>query len=576
MRLKCLPLNRPGRRPPAPLGPPPCPPARPRVARRGGFTLVEILIGVMLLGLLAVGVVRVLLGGSARAGEALDRQTALGLARSTIERIRAAGPLTYRTAGDAFRVTSDGTRTEAGPYGVTITRRVDCHGGPVTEDTPASLLSWACGAEKPMVSYTVSVSYAARSRGPGGHVEAVTMSTQFGDAELTGSSCSGGRSWDPATGTCACPGGQAWTGSACLCPTGMAWSGLSCVASVCTGPFTEYETRSDCAGGQAGSSTWRRDVSPTWCASGPTPAWGAWAEVSRSCGCPGGMTFVGGVCACASAGGALTQPAACPPTQVSTSPRTRTFDAGTCTYSAWTGGTCGCPAALPNVAQDGTCHPACTGATIWNPVTATCDLTGGVPLPCPASAPNLGADGTCHPACPATTVWDAGLNQCRCPAGMVFVSGACVPAGASPCTLTGAPSTMTSVDPRCLVCPSTPGLWREDASCPAVFGVKLSLPGYVGYMRPVTVTATITGGLGPYVITWTHVGPLSGPEPSTTGTTTFTYPADGGPSGFSRTPYQIGTVHVRVVDAGWNVVEDDTWIKEGTCGPQRSGPAVAC
>lgn len=404
---------------------------------RAGFTLIEIIIAAVLLGLTGLGIARVLSQNNTRATEALERQTALGLAKSTVERIRAAGPLTYRTSGESFQAASDGSRTASGPYRVTILRNVSCQGGQVTEDTPASLLSWNCGAQKPIVTYKVLVNYASSTAGASGGtatagiVHSVAQSTTFADAELTGTACSGGMAWNPATGACACPGGQTLVSGGCQCGAGTAWTGTSCVASTCSTVASEYATRSDCTGGQVGTSTWRRDPVANWCRTSATPTYNAWSEVGRSCSCPANLPSWDGVrCACPAASSALTAAPSCPGGQVVATMSTRTFDAATCTLSSWTPGTCACPSGrvwtgtvcgCANAGQPTAQAASCPTNQVstanmtraFDAATCTYGAWTGGSCGCPSTLPTLGSDNTCYAACPATEIWDPATNSCR-------------------------------------------------------------------------------------------------------------------------------------------------------------------
>lgn len=414
---------------------------------RRGFALVDVLIAVMLLGILALGVIRVLSQQQGRTVEALERSTALALARGQVERIRAAGPLGYSTPGESFHVTSSGARDSSGVYVVHVRRVVTCQGGLFTEDMPASLLSWNCGNARPVVSYRVSVDYpSALARritdqtsgdalGAGGTMGAlgVEAAVSFGESDLTREGCRDGMSWDSeangGAGACGCPGGQVVTAGVCQCPSGMAWSGNHCQSTTCAGPFTEYETRFDCGASQQGQSQWRRDVPPDYCLhSGGVPVPGPWIEVSRQCGCPGGQpSFVDGQCRCT-----------VPPTETRTLhvpcggdlvgdtvlTDTRSRDDATCSTasSPWTrlsvSNTCHCPIDRPERTGEscGCTLPAAEARTDT--------------LPCPSGATGhvfVSMARTRASGCTGMSAWaETGrISQCTCASGQAPGSAGC-------------------------------------------------------------------------------------------------------------------------------------------------------
>lgn len=126
-------------------------------ARRAGFSLVETVLAAGLLGLLAAGATRILAGSADQAQHRVQQERAHSIARSTVERIRAAGPRALDSTAAGWNVTPEGARSANGMYAVRLQRQVLCAGGAISEDTPAALLGWGCTRREPVVTARVFV-----------------------------------------------------------------------------------------------------------------------------------------------------------------------------------------------------------------------------------------------------------------------------------------------------------------------------------------------------------------------------------------------------------------------------------
>lgn len=431
--------------------------ARSRWARPG-FGLLELLLSVVLLGLLGLGVARVLSQTNTRTIEGRERLTALTLAKSQIERIRAAGPLTYSTPGETYTADASGRRG-AGPYRVEVRRSVRCDAGIRTEDSPPPAVGLACGDSLPSVSYVVAVSYPSQSGA------LVRQAIAFAGPDLRGRACTGGQVWNAdasgGAGSCVCPSGQSLVAGVCQCPAGQAWDGLRCRVTTCAAPlpggYSDYQTRSDCPANQVGSSQWRRDMPGDYCRTGST--WGAWSEVSRSCACPANLpTWDGSSCTCPAAGQPLTRPAACSGGQIQTSPDTRTFTAATCSHSAWVPGVCACPS--PKVWNGSAC--VCSGAP-----TSAADTVRAATCPAPQVSTSNEIRSYDWTAC-TYSAWSGGSCACANPPSVAAdtvrtyagpCSGGQVPSGSEWRTYDRATCSYSAWSGGSCYCPSSAPVW---------------------------------------------------------------------------------------------------------------------
>lgn len=306
-----------------------------------GFTLIETIVAVVLLGLFAVGIGAFLRQQSTRGTEVLSRQTALNLAQSQLERIRAVGPLAYNygvdlsgplqadtTAGQDIREVffrdrffMDGEGLQRGdeatpllPYEVVIEGRVQCVGGPLTEETPVSLFAWrtfdratnslrSCAEmanpQKPVVTYRVMVGAGETTPAMGSSaLPAMEVGLQFTERDLLGALCFGGQIWDPGTGACGCPAGQSFNGGRCSCSSGLVWNGSACVTSTCVvsppraviqQPLSHPSVVAADPALQVGAHFYQ-EMRPDWCAGGETaPTEAAWGRFSGGTFVPGGL-----------------------------------------------------------------------------------------------------------------------------------------------------------------------------------------------------------------------------------------------------------------------------------------------
>jgi len=298
----------------------------PTLAVRSGISLVETILAVVLLGLFAVGVGSSLGNQTIRTNETLTRQSANNIARTYTERIRAAGPLAYNysrnmgsleASGDSARtqtaffrdyfytdvaaLSNTPTKDDAHPYRVVLEGHVSCDGGPLTDESPASLAMWGpyntatntitpCAVRKPVVTYDVLVdapSRLASASSSSAGITAVGMNAQFVEQDLLNASCAGGQLWDNSSQNCVCPSGQFNVGGICSCPASTVWNGSSCVTPTCTAQSNRDSVTNPFPSiGAATSSSpigahWYQQPRADWCNDGDaTPSandWGRYA-----------------------------------------------------------------------------------------------------------------------------------------------------------------------------------------------------------------------------------------------------------------------------------------------------------
>lgn len=129
------------------------------MALRGGFSLVEVLIAIMLVSFIAVGGTR-FISGSAHSNRDLLRQTAaVGVAQVYAERLRSLGP--GGAAEVEFQVDAAGEVDEDGIYTVRIRSEVRCDGGAQMGEHPGGPGEMAadCGESRATLHSEVEVEY---------------------------------------------------------------------------------------------------------------------------------------------------------------------------------------------------------------------------------------------------------------------------------------------------------------------------------------------------------------------------------------------------------------------------------
>lgn len=468
-------------------------PSRPALVR--GFTLIETIVAVVLLGLFAVGIGSFLRQQSTRGSEVLSRQTALNLAQSQIERIRAVGPVAYNygvdlsgpiqgdtTPGQDLREVffrdrffMDGEGLQRGdeasqllPYEVVIEGRVQCVGGPITEETPVSLFAWrtydratgvlrSCAEftnpQKPVVSYRVLVGAGQDTPASGSSaLPAMEIGVQFTERDLLGALCFGGQVWDAGAGACGCPAGQSFQGGRCSCGASLVWNGSACVTSSCAvspprdvvqQPQPHPSILAADPSLPAGAYFYQQ-MRPDWCAGGAqVPSDSDWGSFS------GGGAFVSG----GLTPSALNFPARTSPDRAHINP--------VGPFSHWN---YACAFGTDYDPTHGVC--GCSGALQVNPPSATMSLarqasggwlstgSGTATVACPGPSANAGADAsdgtrtrtfsysqTCAATGTPGVYSDQGLqtsstdSPCGCNAALGLVDsgfGTCTCAGGAP------------------------------------------------------------------------------------------------------------------------------------------------
>lgn len=95
---------------------------------RPGFTIAEVMIAAILVGLIALGIARVMGMSTVTAREERHKMQAILIASSELARLRAAGPLALAQA-DTFMANRYGRPSVEGDYEVAIESTIRCEGG---------------------------------------------------------------------------------------------------------------------------------------------------------------------------------------------------------------------------------------------------------------------------------------------------------------------------------------------------------------------------------------------------------------------------------------------------------------
>lgn len=129
---------------------------------RDGFSLPEVLVAAILIGLIALGVGRVLGQSTVTAREERHRLQAILIAHSEMARLSVVGHDLLSQA-DTFTVNGFGERVPDGDYRVEIATDVRCEGGPEPYDNQFMPNPFGddCGAERAIGVARVTVRYPA-------------------------------------------------------------------------------------------------------------------------------------------------------------------------------------------------------------------------------------------------------------------------------------------------------------------------------------------------------------------------------------------------------------------------------
>jgi len=96
------------------------------LASRGGFTLVEVLVALVVLSIGAAGLIQLLGQAQQQNDRRRSSETALRIAENEVQRARGAGPWNVTAAGTMMRVDQNGAPAPNGEYRVYVDRDLAC------------------------------------------------------------------------------------------------------------------------------------------------------------------------------------------------------------------------------------------------------------------------------------------------------------------------------------------------------------------------------------------------------------------------------------------------------------------
>lgn len=99
---------------------------RGRARSRAGFTLAEVLVALVVLGVGAAGLIQLLGQAQRQNSRRRASEAALRIAENEVQRVRSAGPWSVPAAGAAARVDGSGAPDPAGAYRVQVGRSLSC------------------------------------------------------------------------------------------------------------------------------------------------------------------------------------------------------------------------------------------------------------------------------------------------------------------------------------------------------------------------------------------------------------------------------------------------------------------
>lgn len=134
---------------------------------RPGYSIVEVTLAAVMIGLLAVGVAQSLSSSATATFMQRHRTIASQIAADWTEFVAVGGPQASSPI-DTFPVDGTGTPTNGGFYRVAIDSTIQCNGGTDPGDNTAetSSITTNCSSQKPTLSYIVDVSFPARGDNP--------------------------------------------------------------------------------------------------------------------------------------------------------------------------------------------------------------------------------------------------------------------------------------------------------------------------------------------------------------------------------------------------------------------------
>jgi len=98
----------------------------PSLRRRAGFTLVEVMVALVVLGIGAAGVMQLMAQGAQQNGRRRMKEAALRIAANEIQRARSSSIWSIPAVANATRVDETGSPDPTGPYRVSVVRTILC------------------------------------------------------------------------------------------------------------------------------------------------------------------------------------------------------------------------------------------------------------------------------------------------------------------------------------------------------------------------------------------------------------------------------------------------------------------
>jgi type II secretion system protein I len=134
---------------------------RPPLRGRGGFTLVEVMVALVVLAIGAAGVIQLMGQGQQQNGRRRMKEAALRIAANEIQRARSSGIWSIPAVAAPTRVDATGAPDAAGPYRVSVVRTTQCDPAAARPDDPGTAGTGRCDGAIARIDVTVEYLEAA-------------------------------------------------------------------------------------------------------------------------------------------------------------------------------------------------------------------------------------------------------------------------------------------------------------------------------------------------------------------------------------------------------------------------------